>query len=167
MKQQLYWPKEPHSVGFLLTSDQPDAETCTWQHTTLTRDRRLCLWRDSNPQSQQTNSQDPCLSPRCHWDRQYVLLPLWNRQVYRKSIYCKTQFTSRQHKNNINYNSISINTQLICYMFRLFLSQHQAYTSRTTAFQFCLTVFELLHWGIPFALQIIIIVCMVRTTVGT
>jgi len=36
------------------------------------------------------------------------------------SIYCKTQFTSRQHNNNINYNSISINTQLICYMFRLF-----------------------------------------------
>ena len=37
-----------------------------------------------------------------------------------KSIYCKTQCTSRQHNNNINYNSISINTQLICYMFRLF-----------------------------------------------
>ena len=79
----------------------------------------------------------------------------------RNKVYCKTQFTSRQHNNNINYNSISINTQLICYMFRLFLSHQQAYTSRTTVFQFCLTVFELLHWGIPFALQIIIIVCMV------
>ena len=54
-----------------------------------------------------------------------------------ESIYCKTQFTSRQH-NNINYNSISINTQLICYMFRRFLSHHQAYTSRTTVFYFCL-----------------------------
>ena len=50
-----------------------------------------------------------CLVSRCWW-----------------SIYCKTQFTSRQHNNNINYNSISINTQLICYMFRLFLSHHQA-----------------------------------------
>ena len=29
----------PHSVGFLWTSDQPDSETSTWQHTTLTRHR--------------------------------------------------------------------------------------------------------------------------------
>ena len=28
----------PHSVGLLWTSDQSDAETSTWQHTTLTRD---------------------------------------------------------------------------------------------------------------------------------
>ena len=28
----------PHSVGLLWTSDQPNAETSTWQHTTLTRD---------------------------------------------------------------------------------------------------------------------------------
>jgi len=29
----------PHLVGLLWTSDQPDTETSTWQHTTLTRDR--------------------------------------------------------------------------------------------------------------------------------
>jgi len=68
-------------------------------------------------------------------------------KLFWQTIYCKTQFTSRQHNNNINYNSISINTQLICYMFRLFWSHYQAYASRTTVFQFCLTVFELLHWG--------------------
>jgi hypothetical protein len=28
----------PHSVRLLWTSDQPDAEISTWQHTTLTRD---------------------------------------------------------------------------------------------------------------------------------
>jgi hypothetical protein len=28
----------PQSVGLLWTSDQPDAETSTWQHTTLKRD---------------------------------------------------------------------------------------------------------------------------------
>jgi hypothetical protein len=28
----------PQSVGLLWTSDQPDAETSTWQHTTLTTD---------------------------------------------------------------------------------------------------------------------------------
>jgi hypothetical protein len=29
----------PHPVGLLWTSDKPDAETSTWQHTRLTRDR--------------------------------------------------------------------------------------------------------------------------------
>jgi len=28
----------PHSVGHLWTSDQPNTQTYTWQHTTLTRD---------------------------------------------------------------------------------------------------------------------------------
>jgi hypothetical protein len=42
----------PHSVGLLWTSDQPVAETSTWHHTTLTRDRHPCPRRDSNPQSQ-------------------------------------------------------------------------------------------------------------------
>jgi hypothetical protein len=32
----------PHSVALLWTSDQPDAETSTWQHTTLTTDRHPC-----------------------------------------------------------------------------------------------------------------------------
>jgi len=45
----------PHSVGLLWTSDQPVAQTSTWQHTTLTRDIHPCLRRDSNPQSQQAN----------------------------------------------------------------------------------------------------------------
>jgi hypothetical protein len=50
----------PHSVGLLWTSDQPDAETSTWQRTTLTRNRYPCPKRDSKPQSQQARS---------HWDR--------------------------------------------------------------------------------------------------
>jgi len=41
-----------HSAGLLRTSDQPHAQTSTWQHTTLTRDRILCPRRHSNPQSQ-------------------------------------------------------------------------------------------------------------------
>jgi len=32
----------PHSVRLLWTSDQPDAETSTWQHTTVTTDRHQC-----------------------------------------------------------------------------------------------------------------------------
>jgi len=43
----------PHSVGLLWTSDQPVAETSTWQHTTLTWDRHPWPRQDSNPQSQQ------------------------------------------------------------------------------------------------------------------
>ena len=49
----------PHSVGLLWTSAQPDAETSTWQHTTLTRDRHPWLRRDLNPQSQQARGRRP------------------------------------------------------------------------------------------------------------
>jgi hypothetical protein len=59
-----------HSVGLLRMSDRPDAETSTWQYTTLTRDRLPCLRRDSNPQSQQRVAADPRLRPRDYWDRQ-------------------------------------------------------------------------------------------------
>jgi hypothetical protein len=49
----------PHSVGLLWTSDQPVAETSTWHHTTLTRDRPPCPLRHSNPQSQQASGRRP------------------------------------------------------------------------------------------------------------
>jgi hypothetical protein len=49
----------PHSVGLLWTGDRPVAETSTWQHTTLTRDRHSCRRRDSNPQSQQARGRRP------------------------------------------------------------------------------------------------------------
>ena len=43
----------PHSVGLLWTSDQPDAEPSSGQHST--RDRHPCTRQDSNPQSQQAS----------------------------------------------------------------------------------------------------------------
>jgi len=49
----------PQSVGLLWTSDQLVAETCTWQHTTLTTDKRPCCRWDSNPQSQQVSCHRP------------------------------------------------------------------------------------------------------------
>jgi hypothetical protein len=58
----------PHSVGLLWTSDRPVAETSTWQHTTLARDRRPCPRRDSNPQSQQAKAADLRHRPRGHWE---------------------------------------------------------------------------------------------------
>ena len=48
-----------HSVGRLWTSDQPDAETSSWQYTTLTRDGHPCPLQDSNPQSQQAIGSRP------------------------------------------------------------------------------------------------------------
>jgi hypothetical protein len=49
----------PHTVGLLLTSDQPYAETCTWQHTTITTSRQPSPWQDANPQSQQPSGCRP------------------------------------------------------------------------------------------------------------
>jgi len=51
------------SVGLPWTSDQPDAETSTWQHTTLTRGRHR------NRDSSRRPTADPRLRPRGHWDR--------------------------------------------------------------------------------------------------
>ena len=47
----------PHSLGLLWTSDQLDAETSTWQQTTLTTDMNG-PGRDSNPQPQQPQTRD-------------------------------------------------------------------------------------------------------------
>jgi len=49
----------PHSAGLLWTSDQVVAETSSWQHTTLTRDRHPCRLLDSNPQTQQAGGRRP------------------------------------------------------------------------------------------------------------
>jgi hypothetical protein len=49
----------PHSVGLVWTSDQPDAETSTRQHTVLTRDKYPCPRQESNLQSQQAGGRRP------------------------------------------------------------------------------------------------------------
>ena len=48
-----------HSVGLLWTSDQPDAQTSTWHHAILTRDRYPCPWQESNPLSLQASGRRP------------------------------------------------------------------------------------------------------------
>ena len=62
----------PHSIGLLWTSNYPDAETSTRQHTTLTNDRHSCptpgLIRNHNPNKR--TAADPRLRPSCHWERQ-------------------------------------------------------------------------------------------------
>jgi hypothetical protein len=60
----------PHSVRLLWTSDQPHADTSTWQRTTLTRGRRPWLQRDSNQQSQQSQRpQNPRLNGIIYWGK--------------------------------------------------------------------------------------------------
>jgi hypothetical protein len=48
-----------HSVGFLRTIYHPQTESSTCQHTTITKHKHPCPWRDSNPQSQQTSGRRP------------------------------------------------------------------------------------------------------------
>jgi hypothetical protein len=48
-----------HCIDLLWTSDQPVAETSTWQHTTFKRIKYPCSRRDSNPQSQQASGRRP------------------------------------------------------------------------------------------------------------
>jgi len=50
---------QSQSVWLLWTNDQPNAETSTWQHTTLTRDRHTCHWQDLNLQSHKVSSCRP------------------------------------------------------------------------------------------------------------
>jgi hypothetical protein len=51
----------PHSVGLLWARDQLVAETSTWKHTTLTRDRHPWPRRDSNPNPSKRAASDPRL----------------------------------------------------------------------------------------------------------
>ena len=56
----------PQSVGLLWTSDQPVAETSTWQHTTLITDiHAICRIRTRNPSK--WAAAHPRLRPRDHW----------------------------------------------------------------------------------------------------
>ena len=49
----------PVSERLLWTSDGPDVEDSTWQHTTLTRDRHPCCRIDSNLQSHPVSGRRP------------------------------------------------------------------------------------------------------------
>ena len=73
-----------HSVGLLWTSDQPDAETSTWRHTTLTTDTQQC--QTHNPSKRETAV--PRLRPRGHLDR----FPIALQNIIINSIINKHKF---------------------------------------------------------------------------
>jgi hypothetical protein len=68
-----------HSVGLLRTSDQPDAETSTSQHTTLTTDRHPCPGRIRTHNRNKRATADQRLRPRGHWDRQENRSTRWKK----------------------------------------------------------------------------------------
>jgi hypothetical protein len=97
----------PHSVGLLWTSDQPNAETSTWQYTTHTRHRQPYPRRDSNPQA----TADPCLRPRGQWDRQTYACK------YSSSLILTSPFKAQcqQHvRLSVTLNIWILTTQHIC-----------------------------------------------------
>jgi hypothetical protein len=67
----------PHSVGLLWMRDQHDAETSTWKHTTLARDRHKWPRRDRNPQSQQEGGRRPRLRRLGNWDRRMNMFGIY------------------------------------------------------------------------------------------
>ena len=92
----------PHWVGLLWTSDQPYAETSTWQHTTLTRDGH----RTHNP-SKRTHS----LESAAHWDRPSSGLLLRKQlSLYNDYLYCYLTRVNAKLVNTTNLKTV----QKIC-----------------------------------------------------
>jgi hypothetical protein len=60
LRYHTYWTHSVDTLGRLhWTSKYPDTETCTSQHTTLTRDKHPCPRRDSNPHSHKDSTRRP------------------------------------------------------------------------------------------------------------
>jgi hypothetical protein len=95
----------PHSVGLLWTSDQPDSETSTWQHTHTQRQASMPRG-DSNPQSHQASCCRPIpqtarsLGPAKKW---YV------------------------HRNIVRIKSVQVSTEIQYYLTLYLLNTHSKY----------------------------------------
>ena len=89
----------PHSVESLWVSDQPVAETSTWQHTTLTIDKQTNIHAPGVIRTHNLSrraAEDLRLRPRGHWDRR---LRLWTLCEYSQNT---------QRNNYVAYASIQI-----------------------------------------------------------
>jgi hypothetical protein len=76
--------RHTNSEGLLWTGDHSDAETSTWQHTTLTRDTHAaCKIRTYNPHKRA--DVDPRLTQRDHWDRHHLWVCGHEQQPWAKS----------------------------------------------------------------------------------
>ena len=77
----------PQSVGLLRTSDQPVAETSTWQHTTLTTDKHPCPCGIRTRNLSRRAAADLGLRPRGHWYRPIFILPFHLFQSFRSGFF--------------------------------------------------------------------------------
>jgi hypothetical protein len=59
----------PHSIGTPWMIAQPNAETSTWNHATLTRDKHLCPGGIRTHNLSKRATTDPCLITSVHWCR--------------------------------------------------------------------------------------------------
>ena len=97
----------PHSVELLWMSDQPAAETSTWQHTQFSqereRERLSCPWRDSYPHSHRAKYVDPRLRPCGHWVR-HLLIHQSNTTSHHQSLFTnnRSRIFSRTLKSNFS-----------------------------------------------------------------
>jgi len=73
----------PLSVGLLWTSDQPDAETSTSQHTTLTRDNFRAPGGIRTRNSSKRGAADPCLISA---NNIYNAINMWGTDEYHKTV---------------------------------------------------------------------------------
>jgi len=96
----------PYSVGLLWTSDQPDANTSTWQHTSLTTDTNS----SSKIQTHSPNKKaavDPLLRPhvfRCVWEKK-----LWNQKVFQfLCFFCPKQFSFKDELSEAAYVYVNV-----------------------------------------------------------
>jgi hypothetical protein len=106
----------PHSVGLLWTSDQPDAETSTWQHTTPTTSIHATGdIRTHNPRKRA--AADPLFRPRGDWDRMFIF---------------KAYLLPDDHNTNTNYLALITHISLIVYTAKMLTSQskHHSWKER-------------------------------------
>jgi hypothetical protein len=76
-----------HSVGLLQTSDQPEAETSTWQH--IIRDTAIhAPGGIRNRKTRKSAKADPRLIPRGHWDRRLRQLIIYKCRGLKASERC-------------------------------------------------------------------------------
>ena len=108
----------PQSVGLLWTSDQPVAQTSTWQRTTLTRDGHPFLpggirthnlsWRAAA---------DLRLRPRDHWDRptNVNIYPKTLKHKYLSKFYRTIKSILTENKVNFEYSSVCDSFRCVCF----------------------------------------------------
>jgi hypothetical protein len=90
----------PQSIGLLCTSDQPVAETSTWQHTTLTTDKHPCPGGIQTHNLSRRAAADLRLRRRGHWDRHWWYSSIHYKQQQQQASYRHIYFGYLTRRSN-------------------------------------------------------------------